>query len=147
MPARMRNRSSKAMSRSRAMGMMGGASNGGGGAGWMLDNFGDGPTQFYNTFKNPNLGVNTGNLIPTVSGAPGVINGLSPQGINPPSQLIPLKMFGGKKRKSKSKRGGMGMLATAAVPLTLLALQQSYGTRRNRRSRRGRRGRRGSRRR
>ena len=58
-------------------------------------------------------------------------------------------MSGGKRgrggRRMKKTRGGMGMLATAAVPLTLLAIQQSYGTRR-RSSRKGSR-RRGSRRR
>ena len=138
--------------RGRSRGMMGGShaavagSNGGGAAGWVLSNFGNGTQQWNNTFGPQSLGVNTGNLLPTVAGAPAAI-GFTPQGVNSPSQL--LKMSGGGRggrgRRMKKTKGGMGMIATAAVPLTLLALQQSYGTRR-RGSRRGSR-RRGTRRR
>ena len=46
----------------------------------------------------------------------------------------------------KKTKGGMGILETAAVPLTPLALQQSYGSRRKGSSRKGSR-RRGTRRR
>ena len=144
-----RNRS---RGRSRSRGMMGGShaavagSTGGGAADWVIKNFGLGDAQWNNTFGPQSLGVNTGNLLPTVAGAPAAI-GFTPQGLNSPSQL--LKMSGGKRgrggRRMKKTRGGMGMLATAAVPLTLLAIQQSYGTRR-RSSRKGSR-RRGSRRR
>jgi hypothetical protein len=129
--------------------MMGGShaavagSNGGGAAGWVLSNFGNGTQQWNNTFGPQSLGVNTGNLLPTVAGAPAAI-GFTPQGVNSPSQL--LKMSGGRRRRMKKTKGGMGMLATAAVPLTLLALQQSYGTRRRGSRRKGTR-RRGTRRR
>ena len=139
MPARSRSRS-----RSRSRGMMGGDA-----SDWVTKNFGTSNQQWSNTFGPNSLGVNTGNLLPTVSGAPAVLPGMTPQGINSPSQLIPLKNFnGGRRRRGRkgTKRGGMGMLAQAAVPLTLLALQQSYGTRR-RSSRRGSRRRRSSRRR
>lgn len=128
-------------SRGRSRGMMGGShaavagSTGGGAADWVIKNFGLGDAQWNNTFGPQSLGVNTGNLLPTVAGAPAAI-GFTPQGLNSPSQL--LKMSGGKRRKGmKRTRGGMGMLATAAVPLTLLAIQQSYGTRRKGSSRRG----------
>ena len=120
------------------------AGSGGGAADWVIKNFGLGDAQWNNTFGPQSLGVNTGNLLPTVVGAPAVLTGMTAQGVNSPSQL--LKMSGGKRgRRMKKTRGGMGMLATAAVPLTLLAIQQSYGTRR-RSSRKGSR-RRGSRRR
>jgi len=146
-----RNRS---RGRSRSRGMMGGShaevavnagSNGGGAADWVIKNFGLGDAQWNNTFGPQSLGVNTGNLLPTVAGAPAAI-GFTPQGVNSPSQL--LKMSGGRRRRKGMKRtkGGMGMLATAAVPLTLLAMQQSYGTRRKGRSSRRRGSRRGSRR-
>lgn len=153
-----RNRSrGRSRGRNRSRGMMGGShsasapvsdgSTGGGAADWVIKNFGLGDAQWNNTFGPQSLGVNTGNLLPTVAGAPAAI-GFTPQGVNSPSQL--LKMSGGRRgrggRRMKKTRGGMGMIATAAVPLTLLALQQSYGTRRNGSRRRGSR-RRGSRRR
>ena len=154
MSERARTRSQKrSRGRSRRRGMMGGSpaevagSTGGGAADWVIKNFGLGDAQWNNTFGPQSLGVNTGNLLPTVVGAPAVLTGMTAQGVNSPSQL--LKMSGGKRgrggRRMKKTRGGMGMLATAAVPLTLLAIQQSYGTRR-RSSRKGSR-RRGSRRR
>ena len=145
-----RNRS---RGRSRNRGMMGGshaaanvanAGSGGGAADWVIKNFGLGDAQWNNTFGPQSLGVNTGNLLPTVTGAPAVLSGMTPQGTNSPSQL--LKMSGGRRRRRmKRTKGGMGMIATAAVPLTLLALQQSYGTRRKGSRKRGSR-RRGSRR-
>ena len=139
----------KGNKRSKGSRMKGGSNygTGGGGAGWTLSNFGTGAQQWLNTFGPNSLGINTGNLLPTIAGAPAVLPGMTPQGSNPPSQL--LKMFGGRRGRSGRRRktkGGMGMLATAAVPLTLLALQQSYGTRKNGSRRRGSR-RRGSRRR
>jgi hypothetical protein len=120
-------------------------SGGGGAADWVIKNFGLGDAQWANTFGPQSLGVNTGNLLPTVVGAPAAI-GFAPQGTNSPSQL--LNMSGGRRRRKGMKRtkGGMGMLTTAAVPLTLLALQQTYGTRRKGSRRQGSR-RRGSRRR
>jgi hypothetical protein len=145
-----RNRS---RGRNRNRGMMGGshaaanvanAGSGGGAADWVIKNFGLGDAQWNNTFGPQSLGINTGNLLPTVTGAPAVLSGMTPQGTNSPSQL--LKMSGGRRRRRmKRTKGGMGMIATAAVPLTLLALQQSYGTRRKGSRRRGSR-RRGSRR-
>ena len=145
-----RNRS---RGRNRNRGMMGGshaaanvanAGSGGGAADWVIKNFGLGDAQWNNTFGPQSLGINTGNLLPTVTGAPAVLSGMTPQGTNSPSQL--LKMSGGRRRRRmKRTKGGMGMIATAAVPLTLLALQQSYGTRRKGSRKRGSR-RRGSRR-
>ena len=144
MPAKRQKRSRSRKSKCSGLGLVGGDA-----SDWVTKNFGTGDQQWWNTFGPKSLGLNTGNLLPTVTGAPAVLPGMSPQGVNPPSQLIPSKFFkGGKRRKSKKgKRGGMGMLATAAVPLTLLALQQSYGTRRKGRSSRRGRERRGSRRR
>lgn len=142
MPAKRQKRQRK--SQKPSFGLIGGDA-----SDWVTKNFGTGDQQWWNTFGPKSLGLNTGNLLPTVTGAPAVLPGMSAQGVNPPSQLIPSKFFKGGKKSKKSKRGGMGMLATAAVPLTLLALQQSYGTRRKGRrgSRRGSRSRKGSRRR
>ena len=132
--------------RSKGSRMKGGSNygNGGGGAVWTLSNFGTGAQQWINTFGPSSLGINTGNLLTTIPGAPAVLPGLTPQGSNPPNQL--LKMSGGRRGRRRKTKGGMGALATAAVPLTLLALQQSYGTHKNVTRRRSSR-RRGSRRR
>ena len=144
--------------RSRSRGMMGGShaaaapvsagSTGGGAAGWALSNFGNGNQQWWNTFGPKSLGIENGNLLPTVVGAPAVLTGMTPQGQNVGAYTLKSLMSGGGKRRKgmKKTKGGMGMLATAAVPLTLLAMQQSYGTRRKGSSRKGTR-RRGSRRR
>ena len=145
-------------SRGRSRGMMGGShaaaapvsggSTGGGAAGWALSNFGNGDQQWWNTFGSKSLGLETGNLLPTVVGAPAVLPGMTPQGQNVGAYTLKSLMSGGGRRRGrrmKKTKGGMGILETAAVPLTLLALQQSYGTRR-RGSRRGSR-RRGTRRR
>ena len=144
--------------RSRTRGMMGGShanaattavgGSGGGAAGWALNNFGNGNQQWWNTFGPKSLGIETGNLLPTVVGAPAVLPGMTPQGqIVGAYTLKSLMSGGGKRRKGMKKtKGGMGMLETAAVPLTLLALQQSYGSRRKGSSRKGSR-RRGTRRR
>ena len=123
--------------RKRPFGLTGGSAyanggTGGGAADWVLKNFGTSDQQWNNTFGPNSLGANTGNLLPTVSGAPAVLPGMSPQGVNPPSQLFNF-FKGGKGRGRKGKRrtqGGMGILTQAAVPLTLLAMQQAYGTRR-----------------
>jgi hypothetical protein len=142
--------------RSRSRGMMGGsqavaASTGGGAAGWALSNFGNGDQQWWNTFGPKSLGIENGNLLPTVVGAPAVLPGMTPQGQNVGAYTLKSLMSGGRRRKGmKRTKGGMGMLETAAVPLTLLAIQQSYGTRRKgtrRGSRRRSSRRRGSRRR
>ena len=152
----MPSRRSRRVGRKRqsGIGLIGGsahvnAGDGGGAADWVLKNFGTTDQQWMNTFGPNSLGTLTGNLLPTIQGAPAVLPGLSAQGINPPSQLIPFKFFGGKRGKKgkKSKRGGMGILTEAAVPLALLAVQQSYGSRKNGLSRFSRRGRRGTRRR
>jgi hypothetical protein len=146
----------RSQNRSRSRGMMGGShaavaanagSTGGGAAGWALSNFGNGDQQWWNTFGPKSLGVENGNLLPTVVGAPAVLTGMTPQGQNVGAYTLKSLMSGGGRRgrRMKKTKGGMGMIATAAVPLTLLALQQSYGTRRKG-SRRGSR-RRGTRRR
>ena len=130
-----RNRSKQ---RTPKFGLTGGSSyanggTGGGGADWVLKNFGTADQQWWNTFGKTSLGVNTGNLLPTIQGAPAVLPGMTPQGVNPPNQLFNF-FKGGKGRRGRkgSKRGGMGILTEAAVPLALLAMQQSYGTRRKR---------------
>lgn len=143
--------------RSRSRGMMGGShaanagSTGGGAAGWALNNFGNGNQQWWNTFGPKSLGIENGNLLPTVVGAPAVLPGMTPQGQNVGAYTLKSLMSGGRRgrgrgRRMKKTKGGMGMLETAAVPLTLLALQQSYGSRRKGSRRRGTR-KRGSRRR
>ena len=149
----------RSQNRSRSRGMMGGShaavaanagSTGGGAAGWALSNFGNGDQQWWNTFGPKSLGVENGNLLPTVVGAPAVLAQNTPQGQNVGAYTLKSLMSGGGRggrgRRMKKTKGGMGMIATAAVPLTLLALQQSYGTRRKGSSRRGSR-RRGTRRR
>ena len=157
-----RNRS-RGRSRNRNRGMMGGShanaasvgsgSTGGGAAGWALSNFGNGNAQWNNTFGPQSLGVENGNLLPTVVGAPAVLTGMTPQGQNVGAYTLKSLMSGGgrgRRRRMKKTKGGMGMIETAAVPLTILALQQSYGTRRKGSRRRGSRkrgSRRGSRRR
>lgn len=146
-------------SRGRSRGMMGGShaaaapvsggSTGGGAAGWALSNFGNGDQQWWNTFGSKSLGLETGNLLPTVVGAPAVLPGMTPQGQNVGAYTLKSLMSGGGRRRGrrmKKTKGGMGILETAAVPLTLLALQQSYGSRRKGSSRKGSR-RRGTRRR
>jgi hypothetical protein len=137
-------------------GMMGGSSatvpannvsTGGGAADWVIKNFGLGTAQWNNTFGPQSLGVENGNLLPTVVGAPAVLPGMTPQGQNVGAYTLKSLMSGGgRRRKMKRTKGGMGMLETAAVPLTLLALQQSYGSRRKGTRRKGTR-RRGTRRR
>jgi len=137
--------------RSRTRGMMGGSpaavaanagSTGGGAAGWALNNFGNGNQQWWNTFGPKSLGIENGNLLPTVVGAPAVLAQNTPQGQNVGAYTLKSLMSGGGRRgrrgrRMKKTKGGMGMIATAAVPLTLLALQQSYGTRRKGSRRRG----------
>jgi hypothetical protein len=154
-----RNRS---RGRNRNRGMMGGshaaanvanAGSGGGAADWVIKNFGLGDAQWNNTFGPQSLGVENGNLLPTVVGAPAVLTGMTPQGQNVGAYTLKSLMSGGgrgRRRRMKKTKGGMGMIETAAVPLTILALQQSYGTRRKGSRRRGSRkrgSRRGSRRR
>jgi hypothetical protein len=145
--------------RSRSRGMMGGShsaaapvsagSTGGGAADWVIKNFGLGNAQWNNTFGPQSLGVENGNLLPTVVGAPAVLTGMTPQGQNVGAYTLKSLMSGGgrgRRRRMKKTKGGMGMIETAAVPLTILALQQSYGTRRRGSRRKGTR-RRGTRRR
>jgi hypothetical protein len=140
--------------RSRSRGMMGGShssaapvsggSTGGGAAGWTLSNFGNGNQQWWNTFGSKSLGIETGNLLPTVVGAPAILPGMTPQGQNVGAYTLKNLMSGGGKgrgrgrgKRMKKTKGGMGMIETAAVPLTLLAIQQSYGSRRKGSSRKG----------
>ena len=158
---RSQNRS-RGRNRNRSRGMMGGshaaanvtnAGFGGGAADWVIKNFGLGNAQWNNTFGPQSLGVENGNLLPTVVGAPAVLTGMTPQGQNVGAYTLKSLMSGGgrgRRRRMKKTKGGMGMIETAAVPLTILALQQSYGTRRKGSRRRGSRkrgSRRGSRRR
>jgi hypothetical protein len=81
-------------------------------------NFGDGNTQWNNTFSNGGPAM-AGNLIPTVKGAPAVLPYNVPQG----STFASVK--GGR------RGGNLGhMVGTAVVPLGLLALQNKYSRRR-----------------
>jgi hypothetical protein len=98
---------------------------GGDASNWVGQNFGyTAASQYDNTFSNTGLG-NSGNLIPTVKGAPAVGQYNKPQGS--------LKMNGGR-RRSRGKRGGnLGqVLSTAAVPFGLWGAQYMYSRRRNR---------------
>ena len=99
---------------------------------WQMNNLGNGWTQFMNSLSlqpGENLGTSQSNAIVP-------IRNLNAQDAQP--SLSP-KMTGGKKRRHKScvKRGGNwgAVIVQAAVPLTLLGMQQMYGKNRTRKSR------------
>lgn len=94
---------------------------------WQLNNLGDGWTQFTNALTlqpGENLGTSQSNAIVP-------IKNLNAQNSRP-------ALKGGRKRRSKSrvKMGGNwgAVIGQAAVPLTLLGMQQMYGKNRTRKS-------------
>ena len=104
-----------------------------GASGWVTSNFGSSAEQqFMNTFGNSGNG-DSGNLIPTLTGAPAVVQGTIPQGSL--AQYAGPAQNGGKSRR-RGKKGGYWaqVIETALVPFGLLGLQNYYGkrTRRNR---------------
>jgi len=94
---------------------------GDGGADWVTKNFGTGQQQWDNTFGPASI-TNSGNLLPSVQGAPAVLANNIPQGSF--SNAAPYAQAGGK-GKRKGKKGGsfMSMISTALVPLTLWGMQ------------------------
>jgi hypothetical protein len=99
---------------------------GDGATGWIPLNFGaTTEQQFMNTFGNSGNG-NAGNLIPTLTGAPAVLQNNVGQGS---LALNAGPVQGGGKRRRK--RGGYWgqVLQTALVPFGLLGLQNAYSRR------------------
>ena len=94
---------------------------GDGGADWVTKNFGTGQQQWDNTFGPASI-TNSGNLLPSVQGAPAVLANNIPQGSF--SNAAPYAQAGGK-GKRKGKKGGsfMSMISTALVPLTIWGMQ------------------------
>jgi hypothetical protein len=93
---------------------------------WLTSNFGSSAEQqFMNTFGNSGNG-HSGNLIPTLTGAPGVTPYNVPQGSV--ATYVPNPAQSGGKRR---KKGGYWaqVLQQALVPFGLLGLQQAYGRR------------------
>jgi hypothetical protein len=93
---------------------------------WLTSNFGSSAEQqFMNTFGNGGNG-HSGNLIPTLTGAPGVTPYNVPQGSV--ATYVPNPAQSGGKRR---KKGGYWaqVLQQALVPFGLLGLQQAYGRR------------------
>lgn len=102
---------------------------------WVSANFGSSTEQqFMNTFGNGGRG-NAGALIPTVAGAPGVLNYNKPQGSSLALNNGPRagSQHGGKRRHRgvRSKKGGYWaqVIEQALVPFGLLGLQNVYANR------------------
>jgi len=106
--------------------------------GWTMGTLGNGWTQFMNSLTlqpGQNLGtIQSNDIVPVgdvnaQDAAQGMI------GANMKGD-IPTKLVGGEKRRrhrrSRAKRGG-NVLAQAAVPLTLIAMNNALGSRRRRR--------------
>jgi len=95
---------------------------------WQLNNLGDGWKQFTNALTlqpGDNSGTSQSNdIVP--------IKNLNAQNSRP---VLPKKMTGGRRHKSKKGGNWGAVIGQAAVPLTLLAMQQSYGKNRTRKSR------------
>ncbi len=89
--------------------------------GFQLNNVGDAWSQFTRVMSSPN----TSNVITPANSAPA-------------APAAPASQMGGKRRSKRSKKGGYwgAVLEQAIVPLTLLGLQQTVGTRRNHGARR-----------
>ena len=91
--------------------------------GFQLNNVGDAWSQFTRVMGSPN----TSNVITPASTATTGATGAT-------GAAVPVDQKGGKRRnRSRAKKGGYwgAVLEQAAVPLTLLGLQQKFGTRRN----------------
>jgi hypothetical protein len=94
--------------------------------GFQLNNVGDAWSQFTRVMGSPN----TSNVITPASTATTGATGASHAPVAPAHA----SQMGGKRRnRSRAKKGGYwgAVLEQAAVPLTLLGLQQKFGTRRN----------------
>jgi hypothetical protein len=96
---------------------------GDGAADWVLKNFGDGNTQWQNTFGPQS--ITQGSLVPTLPGAIAVVNGTLPQGIA--SNAAPAQ-FGGRRKKKKGGFWG-NAISQALVPFTLLFAQNRFSKR------------------
>jgi len=105
--------------------------------GWGLGTLGNGWTQFMNSLTlQP--GQNLGAIQSNASVPVGNLNAQTNQGnIGPDMKGNIPGQAGGKKRRSRAKHGGnlMPVLEQAAVPVALIAMNNTLGTRR-RRSRR-----------
>jgi hypothetical protein len=94
---------------------------------WQLNNLGNGWTQFMNSLSlqpGENLGTSQSNSIVP-------IRNLNAQNSRP---VLPQKMTGGRRHKAKKGGNWGAVIGQAAVPLTLLAMQQSYGRNKTRKS-------------
>jgi hypothetical protein len=96
---------------------------GDGSADWVLKNFGDGNTQWQNTFGPQSIAQ--GNNLTTLPGAIAVVNGTLPQGIA--SNAAPAQ-FGGRRKKKKGGFWG-NAISQALVPFTLLFAQNRFSKR------------------
>lgn len=106
--------------------------------GWGLGTLGDGMIQFRNALMlqpGENLGAVQSNAIVPV----GNLNAQTNQGnIGPDMKGNIPGQAGGKKRKSRAKHGGnlLAIAEQAAVPVALIAMNNTLGTRRRRSRRR-----------
>jgi hypothetical protein len=104
--------------------------------GWGMGTVGNGWTQFMNALSlqpGQNMGtVQSNNLVPI-----GNINAQDSQGMIGTNLKGDIPQSGGKKRKSRGRRGGNlgAIIGQAAVPVALIAMNNSLGSRRRRRHR------------
>ena len=100
MPVKRQKRSGRSKrSRKGNIGLVGGDA-----SDWVTKNFGTGNQQWWNTFGPKSLGIETGNLLPTVVGAPAVLPGMTPQGQNVGAYTLKSLMSGGRTRGVKPHR-------------------------------------------
>lgn len=100
--------------------------------GWGMGTLGNGWTQFMNSLTlqpGQNLGtIQSNNIVPV-----GSINAQDAQGIINPNMKGDIPQSGGKRRRrSRVKRGG-NVIAQAAVPVALIAMNNAMGKRSRRR--------------
>lgn len=104
--------------------------------GWGMGTLGNGWTQFMNSLSlqsGQNLGTSQGNNIVPVGG----MNAQDSQGMIGANMKGDIPQNGGKKRRKRRscvKRGGnlLAVAEQAAVPIALIAMNNSLGTRRRR---------------
>ena len=100
--------------------------------GWGLGTVGGGWTQFMNSLSlqpGQNLGtVQSNNIVPV-----GNVNAQDSQGMIGTNLKGDIPQSGGKRRRTRGKRGGYGIVAQAAVPVALIAMNNALGSRRRRR--------------
>ena len=99
--------------------------------GYVMNTVGDGWTQFMDTFSiqpGENAGAMNSNQLVSIKNP----------NINDPSSSMLKQTGGSKRRKGKGKKGGFlgvgAVLEQAVVPFGLLAMQQSYKSKRAKRS-------------